>query len=99
MPSARVAVWLDAHQADFVRAVARQAGVTIAAAGSPSRGQTGAVAAAVECAPLDDLRSAMTEGDFDVIWLAANGDFGVIGDAQDEHTSELQSLRHLVCRL
>src|ERR1035438_8749397 len=41
--------------------------------------------------------SDQDEGDVTLFHLA--GELGQIGNRSEEHTSELQSLRHLVCRL
>jgi predicted dehydrogenase len=72
----RVIAFVDPHQLPLLRAVARDAGVTIVGAGSPTKGQTGTVAARLACQPVDDLRSALTEGDCDAVLIVSPGDFG-----------------------
>jgi hypothetical protein len=87
-PSApALALWLLPEQAPLARAVAAEAGVRIAAAGSPVRGQSGAVATDLGCATLDDLRGALTgaapgaAGECDAVLILAPGDFGRAADA------------------
>lgn len=79
----RAIVWMDAAQAALVREVARIAGFSIVAAGSPAKGQTGAVASAMECEPASDLRSALTEADVELVFLADAGEFGGPGSGDD----------------
>jgi hypothetical protein len=74
--SGGIAVWLEPGQAEFVRAAADHGRFSIAAAGSPVKGQSGHVAAHLGCEPFDDLRSALVEGDCPLVWLAAAGEFG-----------------------
>lgn len=69
-------VWLDPEQADLVRLVASEAGLEIIGAGTPTRGQTAAVSAALQTQPVDELRKAMTSGSARLILIAATGDFG-----------------------
>ncbi|MDX2132389.1 MAG: hypothetical protein SFY69_10085 [Planctomycetota bacterium] len=79
----RIAVWALAEQADFVRAVAAHAGADVAAAGSPSRGQSGQLAKALDAAPFDDLRAFATDADVSLVWIASPGDFGAGEDDAD----------------
>ena len=71
-----IAVWLDPAQVDLVRAVATQARCTIAAAGSGMRGQSAAVAQALEASTVDDLRNTLASADVDLVWIASPGEFG-----------------------
>lgn len=74
-----IAVWLDPAQIDLVRAVATQAKCTIVAAGSDARGargQSAAVAQALDASTLDDLRNALISADVDLVWIASPGEFG-----------------------
>lgn len=78
-----VAVWADPAQVRLVASVAQLAGVTISTAGSPSRGQSGGVAKALECEPHDDLRSLLTTTDAGAVLIFAPGDFGLGRDSSD----------------
>jgi len=69
-----IAVWADPTQTDFVRASAQAAGVHIALAGSPLKGQSGLVASELGAEPFDDLRNALAEADVTLFWLASLGD-------------------------
>ena len=79
----RVAVWAQPNQAELVRQVASGAGLEIACAGSPVKGQSGAVAAALGVEQLADLRSALAERVADVVLIASAGDFGADPDRPD----------------
>lgn len=68
--------WLRPAQAAFVRAVAQAADFAIVGAGTPSKGQSAAVADALSCAAVADIRTALTEGDAELIFIASTGDFG-----------------------
>jgi predicted dehydrogenase len=68
--------WLDPEQADLVRQVAREAGLTVVGAGSPAKGQAAAVATAMEAAPVDDLRKSLATTEARVVLIALAGDFG-----------------------
>ncbi|MDX2148569.1 MAG: hypothetical protein SFZ23_13710 [Planctomycetota bacterium] len=72
--------WLRPEQAGWLSTVARGAGLAFVAAGSESRGQTGAVAAALGCEPMDDLRAALATTEADVVLLADAGSFGSTPD-------------------
>lgn len=79
----RILAWLDPGQADLVRAVAEHAHIEIVGAGSPAKAQAGAAATALGCPSLADLRSALTEGEADAVFIAAPGDFGRADAASD----------------
>jgi len=79
----RVAVWAQPNQAELVKQIASGAGLEIACAGSPLKGQSGAVAAALEVEQLADLRSALAERVADVVLIASAGDFGADPDRPD----------------
>ena len=74
MPKA--ACWLAPDQADAVARVLAGAGIRAAFAGSPEPSQTGQVARALGCESCDDLRSAMTALEVDLVFIASAGEFG-----------------------
>lgn len=76
MPDRRAIVWLDPSQSDLVRDVCAGARVEIAGAGSPARGQSGAVAAALACPVVDDLRAALADHKAELCLLFTAADFG-----------------------
>jgi hypothetical protein len=76
MAGRRTIVWLEPSQVDFVRAVARAAGLEIVGAGSPNPPQSGAVSSALGCPTADDLRAALASGACECLWIARAGDFG-----------------------
>ncbi len=80
-PRPRIIAFLDPAQVPLIRAVAAQVGVELVGAGSPVKGQTGAVAAELMCPPVDDLRSVLTDAQCDAVLVASSGDFGAAQDA------------------
>lgn len=66
-----------------MRAVAAAAGLNLVAAGCGAKGRSSAVAAALACEPVDDLRSALTEGQCDVVLIASAGGFGAAASPSD----------------
>lgn len=74
-------VWLLPEQAEFVRRVAAAAGLRIVRAGSPIRGQSGAVAGEFSAPPADDLRAVLANEAPRLVWILAPGDFGSAEDA------------------
>lgn len=86
-----VVVWLETHQAALAREVAAAAEFTIVGAGSPSRGQSGAVAAELKCKLVDDLRATLASGsvgggadrDVDMVWILSPGEFGLDQSGND----------------
>lgn len=82
-PARRVAVWAEPGQAPLVAEIAALAGVQIAAAGSPSRGQTGALAKELGCPGQDDLRAVLATTDAEAVLIFAAGDFGLTRDSGD----------------
>ncbi len=85
MPSQRhtAVIWATPRQAALARAVAEIAGLELVAAGSPIRGQSGAVASALGCEPADDLRAALAGASADAILILAAGDFGAAEAPED----------------
>ncbi|QYK49067.1 MAG: hypothetical protein KF838_04265 [Phycisphaeraceae bacterium] len=81
--SSRVAIWAMPKQVELVRLVASGAGLEIACAGSPAKGQSGAVASELGAETLADLRSALAEKIADVVLIASAGDFGADPDRND----------------
>lgn len=69
--------WLNPAQIDLVTQVGAAAGLQFVAAGSPARGQSSAVAAALGVEVVDDLRSVLAEQAASLVLIAAPGDFGV----------------------
>lgn len=80
-PRPRIIAFLDPAQVPLIRAVASQVGVELVGAGSPAKGQSGAVAAELGCAPVDDLRSVLTDASCDAVLIASSGDFGAAQDS------------------
>ncbi|QOJ01242.1 MAG: hypothetical protein HRU70_12395 [Phycisphaeraceae bacterium] len=77
----RVAVWVDPARAELARRVLAWLDAPASVAGSPARGQSRAVAAALGAEPADDLRRVLVEGEVDVVWVVDAGEFGEPGDA------------------
>src|SRR5262245_28811347 len=79
-------VWCEPAQVGLVRRVVEIAGLKVAAAGSPARGQSGAVAAELGCRAADDLRHVLATAAGEavrLVWVAAPGEFGTeSADAQ-----------------
>jgi hypothetical protein len=71
-----IAVWLTPEQTPLIRRSAAAAELAIVAAGSPVRGQSGAVATALETSSIDDLRGLLMNTEAELILLAAPGAFG-----------------------
>lgn len=69
-------IWMNAAQADLVRAVAKAAELDVIAVGSETKGHAPIAAAALSVEPLSDLRTALASADADLFWLADPGDFG-----------------------
>lgn len=78
-----VAIWAMPEQAELMSRIAEGAGLEVACAGSPARGQAGALAAAMKVSSLDDLRSALAERVADVVLIGSPGDFGADPDRPD----------------
>lgn len=83
VPLHKVIAWLEPGQVALIREAATLAHVKIVGAGSPGTAQAGAVAAELGCDAVDDLRSALTEGDADAVLIAARGEFGKNDAASD----------------
>lgn len=91
--SQRVAVWAQPNQIELVRQIALGAGLEVACAGSPAKGQSGAVASALGVETLADLRSALAEKIADLVLIAASGDFGADADRPDAALLQAASAR------
>jgi hypothetical protein len=78
-----MAAWIAPEQVALVREVAAAAELTIAAAGSPARGHTQSVAAALETGALDDLRAMLASVEAEVVFIGAPGAFGTSAPAAD----------------
>ncbi len=81
--SQRVAIWAQPNQVELVRQIASGADLEVACAGSPTKGQSGALASALGVETLADLRSVLAERVADVVLIAALGDFGADSDRPD----------------
>lgn len=79
--SRRTLLWLRTEQVALARAAAAGAELEVALAGSPVRGQSGEVAAALGAAVHDDLRGAVAAGGVDLVLILAPGEFGSAEDA------------------
>ncbi len=75
MPKARCVLWIDPIQAPILRRVIERADIELVGAGCPDPARTGQVASDLQCDPVDDLRSALTHKDTDLILLANPGSF------------------------
>lgn len=82
-PGRRAIVWSEESRVGFVRAVLRAADLSVVGAGSPEKGRAGSVASALGCPPVDDLRTALTEGDCDLILIVSAGEFGATANPGD----------------
>ncbi|MCC5824320.1 MAG: hypothetical protein LAT64_13850 [Phycisphaerales bacterium] len=72
----KAACWLAPEQAEAIARVLSGAGIQPAFAGSPEPTHTGQVARALGCEACDDLRSAMTSLEVDLVFIASAGEFG-----------------------
>lgn len=76
-PKRRALVWLEHEQASLIRAVAEQADITVAWAGSPAgRGSAADVATALQAEPVHDLRRALATTDAELVLFAATESAG-----------------------
>jgi hypothetical protein len=76
-------LWVQTHKLNFARDLAAAAQLSIVAAGSPSKAQSGLVASAFDAKPVDDLRAVLTEADADLVLLMAVGEFASQGMQED----------------
>lgn len=83
MAATTVALWATPDQAELGSQIATGAGLTIVRAGSPIKGQSGALASVLRVDPLDDLRSALAERIADVVLMLSAGDLGTDPDRPD----------------
>lgn len=79
----RAVIWMNAAQAELVRAVAGAADLDVIAVGSETKGHAPIAAAALGVEPLSDLRTALASADADLLWLADPGNFGNQADDAD----------------
>ena len=73
--------FLDPVHVELVRVIAAAANIDIIGAGSPTKGQSGTVAADLGCETTDDLRAALAERVCDAFLIVASGDFGSVSNA------------------
>jgi predicted dehydrogenase len=78
-----MAVWIAPEQVPLVRDAAASAELAVVAAGSPARGHTQTVAAALETAAVDDLRTMLASPDAELILVGAPGPVGASVSAAD----------------
>ncbi len=79
-PSKTALVWLEPEQTDLARRIAKRAGLALHAAGSPTKGRSGAVASELAASSVDDLRLALYESEANTFLILAPGDFGTPDD-------------------
>ncbi|MBK7405504.1 MAG: hypothetical protein IPJ41_12955 [Phycisphaerales bacterium] len=95
-PGRRIVVWCDEDRAEFVRGIARAADLSVVGAGCETKGRSAGLASVFGCPPVDDLRSALTEGDCDLVLIASAGGFGGAsspGDAAGVLTARQRGVR------
>lgn len=74
---------MNERQTRLVAEVAKLAGLDVLTVGSPGPGLAGGLAPRLEAQPADDLRTVLTAGGYDLVWLADPGNFGVGQDPAD----------------
>ena len=79
----RVALWLAPDQTALFREIASAAELSVVAAGSPVRGQSGGVAGELGCAAVDDLRTLLAGVEADLVVIAAPDTFGAAPNPDD----------------
>jgi hypothetical protein len=89
MSKARCILWLDPDQAPVLKRVLDRADIELVGAGSPDSARTGQVASDLGCEPVDDLRTALTSFDADLMVLGNPGRFA--DEAQDADLDSLKS--------
>lgn len=72
----RVALWCTPERLPIVRAVRDRLDLVVCAAGSPGRGESGALAERFNAQPIDDLRSMFASGEAELFWILDPGPFG-----------------------
>lgn len=83
VPKEPVAAWIRPDQCDLVEQAVRLAGLRLQGVGSPARGQAQALAARLDCNPLDDLRAALAEARGGVFLLVDPDEFGSTPGPED----------------
>lgn len=78
-----MAAWVAPEQIGLVQAAAKAAQVSIVAAGSPVKGQTGSAAERLGGRPTDDLRAMLATVDASLILIAAPALFGSSASTDD----------------
>jgi len=89
MSKARCVVWIDPEQTPTLKRVLSRADIELVGAGSQDSARTGQVATDLGCAPIDDLRHALTSSEADLLILANPGVFGA--QAQDADLDALKA--------
>lgn len=89
MSKARCILWLDPDQAPVLKRVLDRADIKLVGAGSPDSARTGQVASDLGCEPVDDLRTALTSFDADLMILGNPGRFA--DEAQDADLDALKA--------
>jgi hypothetical protein len=74
---------LEPAQTEFLRAIALEADLAIAGAGCPTRGQSDAAARSLGCAPINDLRQAISESKVDLLLMLAAADIDLLAVERD----------------
>jgi len=85
-------VWCETAQVALVQRVAELAGLFFAGAGSPARGQSGAVAGELNCRAMDDLRHVLATAPGEgvkLLWIMSPGGFGT--DSSEADAAAVQS--------
>lgn len=88
MSKARAMMWVDPEQAPVLKRVLDRAEIECIGAGSPDAARTGQVASDLGCAPIDDLRHALSTLNGDLMILANPGSF-----AHQSHDADLDALK------
>ncbi len=81
--SPTIAVWASTTQAPFLAEVFTRIEAKVVRAGSPEKGQSGAVASALSCPTANDLRALLATEECDAVWIASPGDLGDSDDPGD----------------
>ncbi len=88
MTRARCVLWTNPDQAGSLAGVVRGAGIELIGAGCPDPARTGQVSTELGCAPIDDLRQAMSSVETDMLLLGSAGSFG-----EEPRDADLEALR------
>ncbi len=88
MTQPRCVLWTNPDQAPAIAGAVRAGGIELIGAGCPDPARTGQVASTLGCDPVDDLRTALTTLDTDMILIGDAGRFG-----EHPNDADLESLR------